>query len=124
MNKTKKYIAIICVIVICILAVGAYGYYHFFCDINAIKPVENITESISPNGEDTITAYLNNRGATTSYAVLCVLSHNNLNKNIYWNYRCDFADIIWLDNNTVQINGVRLENIDKDTYDFRRKKAC
>ena len=90
-------------------------------DINAIKPQEMLSESVSPTGEYKITAYLNNGGATTAYAVLCVLSHDNCEKNIYWNYRCDSADIEWVDEDTVIINGVRLENVEEDVFDYRKK---
>ncbi len=80
-----------------------------------------LAQSSSPSGVYTVTAYLNNGGATTSYAVLCTLRNNNTGryKNIYWNYRCDYANISWSGDKTVIINGVRLD-VDKDTYDFRR----
>lgn len=120
MSRFKKTVGIIGVVIICFVALGGYGCYHFFYDINAIKPQEKIAESISPSGEYTINVYLNNGGASTSYSVLCVLSHNSREKNIYWSNRCESADIEWIDNDTVIINGIKLENIEKDTFDYRR----
>ena len=117
MKKTKKTLLII--LAVLILVVG-YGIYHFFCDIDAIKLGEKIAVSTSPSGEYTITAYLNNGGATTGYAVLCRLDDGKHEKNIYWNCDCSTCDIVWIDDDTAQINGVRLENVKRDTYDFRR----
>lgn len=117
----KKVIIILCSILVSIIVLVFVGYYHFFCDINAIKPGEKMMESVSPNGEYTITAYLNDGGATTSYAVLCVLSYGNRERNIYWNYRCESAEIEWIDDDTVTINGIRIENIFKDEYDYRQE---
>ena len=41
-------------------------------------------------------------------------------KKIYWNYPCSDADIVWIDNDTVQINGIELE-VFKDIYDYRHE---
>ena len=101
-----------------IVAIG----FDFFYDLNAVKPGEKLSESISPNGEYKITAYLNNGGATTDFAVLCQLDDGQHVKNIYWNYHCYSAEIVWEDDDTVIINGVLFENVEKDTYDFRRDK--
>lgn len=78
----------------------------------------------SPDGKYTITSYLNNGGATTNWAVLCSVKDNDTGKtrNIYWQYRCDDANITWIDDTTVNINGVKL-NVEKDTYDFRYREA-
>lgn len=42
-------------------------------------------------------------------------------KYLYWNYPCDSVVIKWIDNDTVSINGVILEDINKDFYDWRRE---
>lgn len=123
MKSIKKVLRNFPVVVAIFLLLLGYGVYHFFYDLNAIKPGEKLMDSVSPTGEYTITAYLNNGGATTAYAVLCQLDDgHHAKKNIYWNYRCDSAEVIWVDDDTVEINGVRLENVEKDTYDFRRDK--
>ena len=52
--------------------------------------------------------------------MLCSVTNNNTGKekNIYWQYRCTEANIVWLDEDTVQINGIEL-NVKRDTYDYR-----
>nr|WP_315990307.1 DUF5412 family protein [Desulforamulus aquiferis] len=39
---------------------------------------------------------------------------------MYWNYREDHADIKWIDNDTVIINGQKLD-VPYQTFDFRKK---
>ena len=117
MKKTVFVIGIVLLIVITMLG---YGVYWGFYDIQRLKGQELIQEVSSPNGTYTVTAYMNNGGATTDYAVLCSVKSNDQNKekNIYWQYHCEDASIVWLDDYTVQINGVEL-NVKKDTYDYR-----
>lgn len=66
--------------------------------------------------------YLNNGGATTDYAVLGKLKNNNngKTKNIYWQYNCEKAEISWINDETVKINGIQLE-VKNEIYDFRRE---
>ena len=108
-------------ILLIIIAFISYGIYWAFFDIQRIDGQEIITTSDSPDASYTVTAYLNSGGATTDYAVLCSVKNNKTRKerNIYWNYHCQNADIQWLDNKTVSINGVELDVI-KDLYDYRR----
>ncbi|WP_333651635.1 DUF5412 domain-containing protein [Lacrimispora sp.] len=117
MNKTFKKMTII-LIVVCVIA--GYAVYWVFFDIQRIKGQEQIAESTSPNGTYTVYAYLNNGGATTSYAVLGSVKNNKTNrqKNIYWQYRWETAVIEWLDDVTVRINGKTLD-VRKNTYDYR-----
>ncbi len=116
----KKALLIIGIVVLLVIAIVGYGIYWAFYDIQRINGQEIIQEVPSPNGTYTVTAYLNNGGATTDYAVLCSVKRTGLRneKNIYWQYHCTEADIVWIDEQTVQINGVRL-NVKKDTYDYR-----
>ena len=108
-------------ILLIIIAFISYGIYWAFFDIQRIDGQEIITTSDSPDASYTVTAYLNSGGATTDFAVLCSVKNNKTGKerNIYWNYHCQNADIQWLDNKTVSINGVELDVI-KDLYDYRR----
>ena len=116
----KKTVSIIGIVLLLIISMLGYGIYWSFYDIQRLKGQEIIQEVPSPNGTYTVTAYLNNGGATTDYAVLCSVKANGRNKekNIYWQYHCEDASIVWLDDCTVQINGVEL-NVKKDTYDYR-----
>ena len=108
-------------ILLIILSLISYGIYWAFFDIQRLDGQEVITISDSPDSSYTVTAYLNNGGATTDYAVLCAVKNNKTGKerNIYWNYHCSTADIQWLDDKTVSINGIELD-VTKDKYDYRR----
>jgi hypothetical protein len=108
-------------ILLIIFALISYGIYWAFFDIQRLDGQEVMIASESPDSLYTVTAYLNNGGATTDYAVLCAVKNNKTgkNRNIYWNYHCSTADIQWLDNKTVIINGIELD-VTKDKYDYRK----
>ena len=116
----KKAISVIGILLLVTALLLGYGIYWGFYDLQRLKGQEIIREVPSPDGSYTVTAYLNNGGATTDYSVLCSVTFNGQNKekNIYWQYHCEDAGIVWLDNCTVKINGVEL-NVKKDTYDYR-----
>ena len=120
MKKHLAPILIVLAAILCFAGIIAYGFYDFGYDLDAIKPGEKICESMSPGGKYTLTGYLNNGGATTDYAVLCQLDDGKHKKNIYWQYHFTGCDISWVDEDTVIINGVRLEDVETDTYDYRR----
>ena len=78
----------------------------------------------SPAGTYTLKSYRTDGGATTSYAIRGELNFNAENKkpkNIYWEYRVENAEVEWLDEDTVMINGVQLD-VPDEKYDFRRKQ--
>lgn len=108
------------VVLFMVIGFIGYGIKWAFFDIQRIDGQEYITKSESPNGTYLVTAYLNNGGATTDYAVLCSVENklNGKEKNIYWNYHCDSVDILWTDDDTVVINGIAL-NLPNQTYDYR-----
>lgn len=77
----------------------------------------------SPNDDYTVKAYVSKSGATVADAVRVeVIYHQKKDKtkNIYWGYRESKADIIWIDNDIVSINGVELD-VRKEVYDFRKE---
>lgn len=122
MTKSRKNIITIGLIITILVGGMAYGVYWAFYDIQRIKGQQYITESTSPDGTYTVSAYLNNGGATTSYSVLGVLKNkiNNKTKNIYWQYKCDKAEIEWINNDTIKINGIQLQ-VEHEVYDYRRE---
>ncbi|MFD1929711.1 DUF5412 domain-containing protein [Sporosarcina siberiensis] len=100
-----------------------YGVYWAFFDMNRLPTGEYLTEESSPDGKYTLKAYVANGGATTSYTIRGELNFNQKNKkpkNVYWNNKEDGADIKWLDNETVIINGHSLD-VPKDKFDFRNQ---
>jgi hypothetical protein len=96
-------------------------FYYFFFSMHHLPEGEFIKQTISPNSTYTIKFYRINGGATTAYAVRGELSNNFNHKkwNIYWDYKIDDANVVWLDDSTVIINGHRI-NVKKDTYDWRK----
>lgn len=87
-----------------------------------IKGEEHIATYTSPNETYELEIFRNNGGATTSYAILGVLhkqSNSKYSRNIYWENRQEDAEVEWIDDNTVIINNKRIENVEKDKYDFR-----
>jgi hypothetical protein len=122
MEKSKNHLIKIFIIIAAIVGGAAYAINWAFFDIQRINGQEYLAESTSPNGTYTVTAYLNNGGATTSYAVLGTLKNNKngKTKNIYWQYRCERAEMEWMNEETIKINGIDL-NVKNEIYDYRRR---
>lgn len=122
MKKIKKHLIIILIIFVTMVGGVAYAINWAFFDIQRINGQEYLAQSTSPNRTYTLTAYLNNGGATTSYAVLGTLKNNKNGKtrNVYWQYRCDKADMEWLSDETIKINGIEID-VKSEIYDYRRK---
>ena len=121
-QKTKKIIIIISIIIAILVGGVAYGINWAFFDIQRINGQVYLGNSTSPNGTYTVTAYLNNGGATTDYAVLGRLKNNRNGKmkNIYWQYHCTKAEMEWVNDETLKINGKEF-NVTNEIYDYRRK---
>lgn len=99
-----------------------FAVYYFFFDMSRLSEGSLIAEMSSPDGEYTVKAYVVSGGATVADSVRGELIFNELirkNKNIYWNYREAEAQIIWVDNDTVSINGTVLD-VPHEVFDFRR----
>ncbi|MED1471756.1 DUF5412 domain-containing protein [Bacillus salipaludis] len=117
MKKRRIFITLI------ILGLLGYGFYWAFFDMSRLPKGDIISEVSSPEGTYTLKAYVSSGGATTDNAVLGELNFNKGNKkpkNIYWNYHEETANIKWVDENTVIINGHKLK-VPSETFDYRRK---
>ena len=121
-QKTKKKLIITSIIIAILVGGVAYAFNWAFLDIQRINGQEYLNESTSPNGEYTVTAYLNNGGATVDYAVLGRLKNNRngKTKNIYWQYHCEKAEMEWVNDEMLKINDQQL-NVKNEIYDYRRK---
>ena len=120
-NAMKKKTIIAAMITI---ALAGYAIYWAFYDMSRLPTGELISEVQSPGGTYTLKSYRTDGGATTSYAIRGELKFNTENKkpkNIYWEYRVENAEVEWLDEDTVMINGVQLD-VPDEKYDFRRKQ--
>lgn len=132
MEEDKKYIKqqerkVIRITLISILIVVAFSVLGIKVILNRIESSfepnkELITETTSSNGKYEIEAYLVNGGVTVDWSVQCYLKDDHgMNKLIYNDYHVDEAKIIWIDNDTVSINGHEIE-LPKGKYDFRDEK--
>ena len=80
---------------------------------------EMIAQSVSPDKTYKLVAYKVNGGATVDWAVEVYIKNEKKDKKIYDAYHEDKADIKWISNNEVSINGEKL-NLDKgETFDWR-----
>ena len=81
---------------------------------------EYMESAMSPDGSYQVRAYLVNGGATVDWAVRCEVVTVSTGKvrNLYWEYRCNTAEIRWIDEVTVEINGIQLD-VRQDSYDWR-----
>ena len=92
MKKSRK----ILIVLFAVAVLLAYGVYWAFFDIQRIEGQQMLDSVDSPDGRYTVISYLNNGGATVDYAALCVIRDNQTRKqrNIYWQYEAQTADII------------------------------
>ena len=94
------------------------------CSMNSMDnlPKGELIETVySPDQTYKINAFLVNGGATVDFSVRCEVIQvpTREKRNIYWNYHCQEANIEWLDDTTVSINGKQL-NVITDSYDWRK----
>lgn len=92
-------------------------------NIADITGQELLSDSTSPDGKYTVTAYYNADNEDGSdYAVLCVIKNNDNGeeRNIYYNTEGANANIQWSNDTTVVINGIVLD-AEKGTFDNREK---
>ena len=78
---------------------------------------------LSPDEKHEARAYLLNGGATTAFAVyvkICDMETEE-SHNVYYCYRCEEAEMQWIDNRTIEINSIQLD-IENDIYDSREIK--
>ncbi len=123
----KKVFSILGVVIaflfLVIIILFGYRVYKSFTSIDMIKGEEFIGKKKSPDSRYEARAFRNDGGATTDYAVLVVLIDlkNGTEKNIFWDYHCDYADMKWNSNNIIEINGIVLKVPDQ-VYDYRKYK--
>lgn len=114
--KRTSTIALVLVLIILSLLIG--GIVFLKSIFSPSKELINQTECM--DGKYKIEAYLIYGGATTDWAVRCYLKIDNKfgKKVIYNDYHIKDSEMIWEDNDTVYINGHKIELPD-GKYDFR-----
>lgn len=121
--RRKKIVKIALIIGFLFMGLIGYGVYWAFFDMKSLPTGEYLTEETSPDGSYTLKAYVSSTSlsADAVRGELVFNKRNGKTKNIYWNYRESTANIEWLDNQTVSINGHTLE-VPNEKFDFRNHK--
>lgn len=119
MENTKSKILIITGVII--LAVVIYLMYYFFYSLNSLPKGDLLASIKSPTNEYVINSYLV-RNSLSANAIRVELINNKTSKrkNIYWGYPESTANIKWINEDIVEING-HILNIYKDRYDWRKQ---
>lgn len=114
--KIQSTIAFIGVLIILTMLIGGIVFLKEFFDPS--KELISKTESV--DGKYEVEAYRINGGATTDYAVRCYVKGDKIlgKKLIYNDYHIDSASLVWIDNDTILINGHEIDLPD-GKYDFR-----
>ena len=110
----KSFVILICLSICCIFC--SCGLYS----MNNLPTGELIDQEISPGGKYKVNSYLVSGNATVDFSVRCEVVEiaTGSTRNIYWQYHMESADVVWIDDHTVNINGVVLD-VQTDSYDWR-----
>jgi len=124
MKKLKVFLKVVSYFLLFMVSLITILYivmdYYFF-NLKHLPEGELLIEEVSPTGIYTVRTYLNNGNATVASAVRGeVIAHeaNERKRNIYWQYRIEESNVIWISDHIVSINGVELD-VRKDEYDYR-----
>ena len=121
----KKYILII-VIILSILLITLFICACFISVWNLGRTQGNNQETFllssqSPNGKYILEAYKTEPGATVDFSIKVYLIKGEKKELIYNAYHEYQAEIIWIDNEIVSINGRTLDLSIGEKYDWRTK---
>jgi len=117
----KKFLITISILLL--IFIGGIKIYNSSFNLENLPNGSLVNTGHSPNGDYTLNIYLVNGGSTVDWAIRgeVIFAEEDMSpKTIYWSYHENKADIKWIDNQTVSINGHVL-NVLTDTYDWRRQ---
>lgn len=120
MKKTLKSILALTLVILFMFSFAGCGKEEYE-PLEEISGQELLSDSKSPDGKYTVTAFYNPDNKDDSdYAVLCVIKDNDSGKerNIYYNTEGANANIQWADDSTVVINGIVLD-AENGSFDSR-----
>lgn len=111
----KKYNRLILLLIIIILLVIIFNSRWF--KMTYLPKGEYIESLYSPNYQYVLNSYRFSGGATMDWSVRVEVVNKKTGKkeNVYWKYHEDNIDMKWIDDENVEINGIKL-NIHKDYY--------
>ncbi|EGT5620542.1 hypothetical protein BUL45_16020 [Clostridium perfringens] len=106
--------------------ISTFKYYYNEIKCNKVTmeklPVGSFQRKYdSPSKKYTINSYICGSGGLPDWAARCEVV-NNMNgevRNIYWDYKIKLIDVKWINDNTVSINGHKI-NVENDVYDWRK----
>lgn len=113
------------------LAVLAAAVFVLFFDMGSLPEGEMLASYPSPTGVYRMDMYLCNGGATTDYALRGAVVDTRTGRatNVYWQYHQSDAEVVWVDEETIQISGSVLGeerdvvlNVTRDKYDYRNAR--
>ena len=116
-RKNGRLIVSIALLIVALFAI----YWFLFCDMGRLPRGDLIAEYPSPTGQYSIKIYKCSGNATTADSIRGELVEGNRKKNIYWEYKETDANVFWVSEYEVRINGIPLD-VRKDTYDWRRER--
>lgn len=113
---------ILIAIIIIIIALASL-IYHFFYSMSSLPEGNYLFSSVSQEAGYKINVYVSETSLSQP-AVRCELENLETHKtrNIYWEYKKDSAEIEWLDNNEIIINGKQFNYLE-EKYDWRRDES-
>lgn len=123
MNYAAKVIGILLLGLAVLVGVGFLLFNYFFMGMSRLPEGELLTTTLSPNEQYSVNVYISKSGATVADAVRGELVNHNKKdkvKNIYWQYRESEAEVIWINDHVVSINGIELD-VRHDVFDYRRE---
>ena len=83
------------------------------------NPETFLMASQSPDGKYNLEAYRTEPGATVDFSIRVYVIRDNKKSIIYDAYHEYEANIVWIDNTTVSINGKTLDISQGEKYDWR-----
>lgn len=102
-SKVLKYLLLCILTVVFLSSCASIG-------MDNLPKGELIKQSVSPNKKYRIDAFLCGGNATTDNSLKCAVVEigTNNSRNFFWQYHNDTANIKWIDNKNVEINGKKL----------------
>ena len=108
MKKNNKIVLFISVLSIILIFVLCNILVFIIAKSQRCEEDTYLLTSQSPDGKYTLKAYRTEPGATIDFSVKVYLVSENTKTLIYNVYHEYTADIIWIDNCTVKINGMQI----------------
>lgn len=109
-------------IIIIVVIVGVYLTQIYWISKSQNNSNETyLLTSESPDEEYLLKAYKSEPGATVDFSIKVYLVENKTRKLIYNAYHESYANIVWVNNDIVSINGIALDLSKEETYDWRKQ---